>query len=622
MLEGVYIVDVEGNGLEPTMLHVLSAKEVGTGEVHSTNDYDKMREFLLGAKVIIGHNFTRWDAPVLERILEIKIPGEIVDTLALSWYLYPDRNVHGLEAWGEELGIEKPKVDDWHNLTYEDYKHRCEHDVLINERLWIKMQGYLLHIYEDDRTLKEFLKYIEFKMKCARLAEESRWRLDIERTKRNILELSEIRDARATELMGVMPKVPEYATKVPPKKPRKKDGSLSSTGISWVGVCNAAGVDPWTTEEVSVIQGWKDPNPNSHPQLKDWLFSLGWIPCTFKQNEKGKEVPQISDLQDKSKLTPSVERLKDIEPAVEALEGYFLLNHRLSILNGFLDNVDENGYIKASVQGFTNTLRFRHSVLVNLPGVGSPYGEHIRGVLIAPEGYELCGSDMASLEDRTKQHYIYPHDSKYVEEMNTPDFDPHLDLAELAGMMGRDAVLAYKDGVKNKTHIPPELKGIRHKAKTTNYTCTYGAFPPKIARTAGIPLEEAQELHATYWKRNWAIKAVADEQEVKSVDGQKWLKNPVNGFYYSLRHEKDRFSTLNQGTGSYCFDVWISCVLKRREQITAQFHDEGVFTIRKGYRKEMEKLLQDSIEEANSLLRLNRRLDIGVEFGDTYAEIH
>lgn len=622
MLEGVYIVDVEGNGLEPTMLHVLSAKEVGTGSVHSTNDYDKMREFLLGAKVIIGHNFSRWDAPVLERILEIKIPGDIVDTLALSWYLYPDRNLHGLEAWGEDLGIAKPKIDDWHGLSYEDYKHRCEHDVLINERLWLKMEGYLTSIYEDVEKLREFLKYIAFKMSCARKAEESKWLLDIEKTKNNIRELSERRDQKALELIEVMPKVPEYAVKVPPKKPRKQDGSLSSAGIRWVASCNSLGVDPWTTGEIKVVQGWSDPNPNSHPQLKAWLFSLGWKPCTFKQNEKGVEIPQISDLQDKSKLSPSVERLKEIEPAVEALEGYFLLNHRLSILNGFLENCDEDGYIKASVQGFTNTLRFRHSVLVNLPGVGSPFGEYIRGVLIAPEGYELCGSDMASLEDRTKQHYIYPHDPAYVEEMNTPDFDPHLDLAELAGMMGHNAVLAYKDSVKNKTPIDAELKGIRHKAKTTNYTCTYGAFPPKIARTAGIPLEEAEALHATYWKRNWAIKAVAEEQEVRLVDGQKWLKNPVNGFYYSLRAEKDRFSTLNQGTGSYCFDVWIACVLKRRPQITAQFHDEGVFTIRKGFRSEMSSLLQEAIEEANQLLRLNRRLDIGIDFGDTYADVH
>ena len=56
---------------------------------------------------IIGHNFIRYDAPVIERILGTNMPCQIVDTLALSWYLYHAENRHGLEQWGERLGIGK-----------------------------------------------------------------------------------------------------------------------------------------------------------------------------------------------------------------------------------------------------------------------------------------------------------------------------------------------------------------------------------------------------------------------------------------------------------------------------------------------------------------------------------
>jgi DNA polymerase I-like protein with 3'-5' exonuclease and polymerase domains len=251
--------------------------------------------------------------------------------------------------------------------------------------------------------------------------------------------------------------------------------------------------------------------------------------------------------------------------------------------------------------------------------VHRPYGKEIRECLIAPEGYELCGSDQAGLEDRTKQHYIYDWDPDYVSEMLSEDWDPHLDIGLTSGMLTKEQVQDYKSGDPEKIK---EIKPIRHKAKTTNYSCTYGAFPPKIAKSAGIPIEEAKDLFEAYWKRNWAIKKVASLCRTKTLEGQTWLWNPVSGLWYSLRFEKDKFSTLNQGTGSFCFDVWLGFILKKRPEITAQFHDEGVFCIKKGYRKEMEDLLNEAIEEANEALGLNRRLDITVEFGDSYAEIH
>ncbi len=71
-----------------------------------------------------------------------------IDTLALSWYLFPERQKHGLADWGVDLGIPKPKVDDWQNLSYEEYKHRCEEDTKINWKLWKKLERRLEEIYE------------------------------------------------------------------------------------------------------------------------------------------------------------------------------------------------------------------------------------------------------------------------------------------------------------------------------------------------------------------------------------------------------------------------------------------------------------------------------------------
>lgn len=150
----------------------------------------------------------------------------------------------------------------------------------------------------------------------------------------------------------------------------------------------------------------------------------------------------------------------------------------------------------------------------------------------------------------------------------------------------------------------------------------YGAGPDRLAITCGISVPEAKLVHATYWKRNWAIKKIADGQLIKTVRGQMWLYNPISRFWYSLRYKKDVFSTLVQGSGVYCFDTWVAHVLADREQLTAQFHDEIVLTVDKGYRPDIEEWLKGTINEVNKFLKLNRELDIGVQFGSDYSQIH
>ncbi len=166
------------------------------------------------------------------------------------------------------------------------------------------------------------------------------------------------------------------------------------------------------------------------------------------------------------------------------------------------------------------------------------------------------------------------------------------------------------------------LKTIRGIAKNCNYGAQYGAGPPKLAETAGINLETARKLHKSYWDINWAVKAVANSTKTKTIDGQTWLYNPVSEFWYSLRSEKDRFSTLVQGTGVYCFDTYVSFVRKQRDQLTAQFHDEIVLCVKKGFREEVSKILRTAIKQTNEFLELNRELDIGIDFGDNYGQIH
>lgn len=166
------------------------------------------------------------------------------------------------------------------------------------------------------------------------------------------------------------------------------------------------------------------------------------------------------------------------------------------------------------------------------------------------------------------------------------------------------------------------LSAARHGGKSTNYSATYGARGPTIARAAGVSEEMGDQLFEAYWKRNWSLTAIADECIVKNSRGMKWLWNPVGKIWLFLKADKDRFSTLNQSTGTYCFDRWIYHILERRPQLTAQFHDEVILELKKGNQAAMTKILKDAIKDTNVELKLNRELDCDVNFGETYAEIH
>lgn len=163
---------------------------------------------------------------------------------------------------------------------------------------------------------------------------------------------------------------------------------------------------------------------------------------------------------------------------------------------------------------------------------------------------------------------------------------------------------------------------LRHSGKTAVYSCQYGAGITAISTGAGVSREVAKSLHEAYWNINWAVKVVKDEQETKTVNGVMWLKNPLNGFWYVLRGDKDKISTLIQGTATYCFDMWVEEILKKDVKLIAQFHDEVVIEIPTGYRAGVTKYLKACVGNVNRRLKLNRDLDVDVEYGNDYSAIH
>lgn len=618
------VLDIETDGLidEVTKIHCLSYAIYVDNiliDKGALRNYYEISNFIMEQKILVGHNIIRYDIPVLEKILGIKITARLIDTLALSWYLYPNRIKHGLESFGEEFGVLKPVINDWTNLSVEEYIHRCNRDVEINSILFVNQMHYLMRIYVGDTVkVNQLLDYLSFKLDCAREQEEIGCRIDLELINRSLGELYILQNEKTLALIEAMPKNITYKEYRKPSKMYKKDLSLSSAGYKWLNLLEENNLPENFNDVLTLPILEEDGNPSSTQQLKSWLESLGWIPETFvfTKDKEGspKSVPQIyvSD-----EVCNSIKRLYTVEPALENLDMLSLIKHRIGIFKGLLEAQYKPGWVRAEIAGLTNTLRFKHKKpIVNLPKVFKFYGEQIRGSIIAPsDDHILCGSDMTAIEDTTKQHYIWNYDAQYVKDLRTPGFCPHLDVAILAGLLTPEQAEQHK-------RKEADYSQQRNLAKVVNFSGIYGAGPPKIAQTTGMSLEQAQALHKTYWSRNKAVKFIARDAIVKTVEGQMWLFNPISGFWLTLRYDKDKFSTQNQSSAVFVFDMYVRQVRAKGIKIILQIHDEIVFSLLKGQEDLVSAMLKDCINIVNDKVKLNVPIGSSMDYGKKYSLIH
>lgn len=459
------VFDTETDGLydECTKIHVFSWDDGET--IQSTSDYDKMREIITNkSNTLVGHNICLFDDRVFKKILGVGIQGRKIDTLPVAWYIDFDQQRHGLESYGERFGIKKPDVDDWENLSYEDYKYRCEEDVKINKFLWKYLSSKLKALYPVPAEFDRIVNYLTFKMEVAGEQSDTPFFLDFEKASSYLKEIEELIGPKTEELARIMPPKVTYKTINKPKKFYKKDGSLSVAADKWFKALEEANLDiGYDEESFEVVDKTEPGNPASPDQIKSWLYSLGWEPRTYKflRNKVTGEERQIEQVRLDGELCPSVLELVEKEPAIELLDGLTVLQHRAGVFKGFLERAvkidceeclgdgdykpkggqtfehcprcEGRGYLyrlRAEIAGLTNTLRFKHSKpVVNLPGVDKPWGKEIRSVLEGTRGVGLVGADMVSLESTTKKHYLWPYDPEYVKEMSEPGYDEHLSLA-------------------------------------------------------------------------------------------------------------------------------------------------------------------------------------------------
>lgn len=644
---GIYASDCETTGLleqmaeqENPRLHNFCSIDVETGEIKLFEGHQRkeIQAWLDEGHTFITHNCYTYDMPAMEFLGYDVSKTKWIDSLALSWYLEPTRQRHGLAEYGEEFGVPKPKIENWEEQTQEEYNNRVIEDCKIQRKLWLKQVGRLQTLYgKEEGSYDRIIKYLMWKMQCLRMQQDHKWKLDVPAAEKLKAELEAAIEVKTEALRQAMPKVAVYATRKRPAKPYKRDGTLSAQGEKWKELTESLSLPFEHTDDIKVVTEWKEGNPASHTQIKAWLDSLDWVPETFKfvKDDDGatRQIPQIN-----LKGGEICQSVKDLIPKcadIEYLAGLGILNHRLSVVTGWMRDAYK-GEITARAQGFTNTLRKQHKEYCNTPSTRVAYGKELRSLLVARPGRKLCGSDLSGVENFIKNHYQWRLDPEYVKTQLAPGFDPHLLMATSAGLMSEEDAEWYKMYKKldKAEHTEAgdrkfaELDKIRAVGKAAGYSLQYGAGVKTVARSCKVSESVAKKLHTGYQKLNWSIDKISKMMVTKKTEFGEFQINPVNKFWYSLRNEKDRFSTLVQGTAAYVFDIWLyHCYMLSKKRgvewcLLAQQHDDQCVELDEGKEDETEALLRDGLKKVNETLKLNVEIKCDVAFGYNGSQVH
>jgi hypothetical protein len=177
----------------------------------------------------------------------------------------------------------------------------------------------------------------------------------------------------------------------------------------------------------------------------------------------------------------------------------------------------------------TNTFRYTHKGVANVPRASSIYGEHMRGLFGVTEGAYQLGSDAAGLEARVEGHF-------------TQQFEGGIEYAA--------ALTAEKP---NDLHTVNATKmGVpRDTSKAVKYATTYGAQVKKIAKMLGISQAEAEAIFEAFWEASLPLKILKERVAAYwKSKGRSVFILGIDGRKLMTRSEHSLLNVLFQSTGA------------------------------------------------------------------------
>ena len=605
------VFDLETNGLreEVTTLHCNTIQDVGSQELRSYHDSDivpveqgssqKGLQELSEASELIGHNIINYDLPVLDKLFNWN-PDEsvkITDTLVMSRLFNPDRRLphgftgkggpHSLEAWGYRIGKFKPEHEDW-TMFSSAMLRRNREDVGINTITF--------NLLQEEAKGHNWSESLRIEHEVARIITQQEINgvaFDMNKAVNLLIELHDkIGEIDATLHKELPISYKQKGASI--KEPFLRSGAYRKSVRDWYGDdrLNMASLvgGPFSRVEE------KKMNIQSHPQVKKYLLSTGWVPTEWNYKDGERTSPKLTE-----------DSFDTISGNLgELIKLRHLYSHRRSQIQGWVDSVRSDGRITAGANTCgTNTGRFRHYGVVNVPKASNDivYGKEMRSLFICSPGRRMVGHDASGLELRMLAHYM--DDEEYTDALINGDI--HSVNQQAAALPTRD------------------------NAKTFIYGFLYGAGNEKVGQIVNGSAEDGAALKRKFLKGLPAldrlikrVKQASKKGYLKGLDGRKvWMRRQDGQVM-----EHKALNTLLQSAGAIVMkqsmillDKWV-----REEQLDVvkviDMHDEAQADVAEKDVERYMELAELSIVEAGKYFNLKCPLDAEAKVGDNWAETH
>ncbi len=346
-------------------------------------------------------------------------------------------------------------------------------------------------------------------------------------------------------------------------------------------------------------------NVNSTPQLRTVLFDkLGLAP------QKRTKTGYSTDAQ-------SLEKLRGQHPIVEALLRYREVEKlRSTYGDSLLAEIGPDGRIHASFNqtvARTGRLSSDQPNLHNIP-IRSEEGRQFRRAFIPAEGCRLLVADYNQIELRVIAHL---------------SGDPGLVEAFESGTDIHRATAARLFGVA------PEAVdvGQRSKAKMVSYGLAYGMEAYGLSQRLAVPVEEAAEILAAYFRAFPKVKGYMDatvaearkKGYTETLFGRRRKIPELAASNYRLRQAGER-QAMNAGIQGLAADIFKVALVRldaaledeaMASRLILQVHDEVILEVVPDEEDRATKLTVDAMRGA---AQLSVPLEVNVSWGSNWAD--
>lgn len=618
------VFDVEANDLLPGLttfwcIGIADAFDYQGVDIYTDQDdeYPPISEGIERLKncdKAIAHNGMGYDYWAIEKIY----PGtfdsyeRIWDSVAMSQLLFPERQSHALESWGNEFKMPKGDFKDFSQFSREMLPY-LERDVEITYKVFHHFQNRFQWFFENHQVdYRRAIKLEHAVQYCLSLQAQHGFRLDVDKARELDDELSEELNKHLQDLQKIFPPMP---------RPEKADWDFDNRRWTYRN-------DPKSLPEAFTPKGSnsrhgyvKDApltkviieqfNPGSTSQIARRLSkAFGWKPVELTKTG----APKMND-----------ETLQGLEyPEAVAIRRYLRLTKMLGMLatgdNAWL-KMEKDGYVHGYVKSCgARTHRMSH----NRPNMAQvdKKDHRMREVWLPDPGHVLVGCDAASLELRIMAHYLEQWDAgSYIKTVL--EGDPHQTNMDIVGVADRNLIktwfYALIYGAGDLTLGLTIIEDLRSQGKPIERT------PRSYGKKSRELMESGLEGYAELVKycrdrdKNQGFVILPDGRPARTNGGHSAANTQFQGAGAIVMKEALRIFHFENAPKANLVDAnlipmgWAYC---------ANVHDELQMSAEPGIAELLGTTVRQSIIDAGESLGIACPMDGEFMIGNNWAETH